>query len=310
MREIVRIGTRGSPLALAQTKLVVHLLSAHFHDTDFQTKTIRTRGDMLPVPRGSGVDLKKVFTKEIEDELSMSRIDMAVHSLKDLPSDRGEELIIGAVPIREDPRDVLVLKSGTTLDELPSGSKIGTSSLRRRAQILNRRPDLQVEDLHGNIGTRIKKIETAGLDGVILAAAGLIRLGLQKNITEYLPYDLILPAPGQGALAIQIRSDDSRVLRIVQKINDTTSYATTDAERAFSTALGGDCDAPVAAYGEANGEKMTLRGMVATPTGARIVRASLGGDLRESKVLGERLAERILNDGGKEILEEVTRSQD
>lgn len=302
MTEKVRIGTRGSPLALAQTRLVTALLRKSFPKTSFEVKTIKTHGDILPPASRGGIEGKAAFTTKIEDSLLKGEIDVAVHSLKDLPNEASKNLVLAATPRREDPRDVLIARGGLLLKELPRGGRIGTSSLRRRAQILALRRDLHVEELHGNIGTRLEKLLKFSLDGIVLAAAGLIRLGETRRITEFLSLDTMLPAPGQGALAVQIRSGDSYISEIVRTIDDSDTHQAVVAERAFSLRLGGDCHLPLAAYATVDNGNLSLDGLIGDPNGDRIARGRKSGRAEYAQKIGEQLAEKLLDNGAYEIL--------
>lgn len=305
MTESTCIGSRRSPLALAQTTLIVDKLKAKNPGLHFEVKKIRTEGDEdYKQELGTPTTGKDAFTKRIEQKLLAGEIDIAVHSLKDLPSRLHPELAIGAIPERDDPRDVLVSANNVRLRDLPSGSRVGTSSLRRRVQLLAFRPDIEVVELHGNIGTRITKMREARLDAIVLAAAGLIRLDMVGQITETLSQEIMLPAIGQGALAIQIRRNDENLERIVQLIDDPVTRAGVEAERAFSERLGGGCNLPLAAYGTVDNSELRLEGMVASIEGRRMLREKVVGDAKHPGKVGELLAERMLGLGAAEILSE------
>ncbi|MGH7411334.1 MAG: hydroxymethylbilane synthase, partial [Candidatus Methylomirabilis sp.] len=243
--------------------------------------------------------------KEIEEALLEGRIDLAVHSLKDLPAELPAGLGIGAMLAREDPLDALVSRDSLRFADLPHAARIGTGSLRRQVQLLHRRPDLQLVPLRGNVETRLKKLEALGLDALVLAAAGLIRLGLHERITERLQPDLCLPAIGQGALVIEIRVDDRRVAALVDGVNHRETRLATTAERAFLRRLGGSCVTPVAAYGRIEGDLLVLTGMVASLDGKRMVRQVQRGEAIAPEEVGQALAEELLAAGADEILREI-----
>jgi len=294
------IGTRGSALARWQTNWVRAQLHIAWPNVNCQLKAFTTTGDRLldqPLPEIGG---KGLFTEELENALRAGEIDLAVHSLKDLPIDGAPGLRLGAICRREDARDVFISASGWTLATLPEGARVGTSSLRRAAQLLAARPDLTLLSLRGNVDTRIRKAMSGDYDAIVLAAAGVLRLGLNEHITEYLPFDLMLPAPGQGAMAVQCRVDDASVLDLLHPIDDYATRAAVTAERAFLNGLGGGCSAPVAAYAIANRQsQFSLIGLVASPDGRRIIRVSgMGAD---PAALGTKLAQQALAQGAGEL---------
>jgi hydroxymethylbilane synthase len=304
-RNSLRLGTRGSPLALRQAGLVAEALGKQSPGLEVRLIPIKTSGDKLldsPLAQAGG---KGLFVKEIEEALLESRIDLAVHSMKDLPAELPPGLRVGAVMLREDPCDALIARNGLRFAELPAGARIGTSSLRRQVQFLHHRPDLQIVPLRGNVETRLKKLETLDLDAVVLAVAGLIRLGLQHRITERLHPELSLPAIGQGALAIEIREDDPRVAPIVGSIDHRETRLATAAERAFLRRLGGSCVTPVAAFGQIEGDSLVLTGMVASLDGKRMVKEVLRGEASTPDAVGRALAEALLAAGAGEILREI-----
>jgi hydroxymethylbilane synthase len=307
MTEKIRVGSRKSPLALAQTNLIIARLRTKHPNLDFELLEISTEGDEdYKEELGTPSRGKDAFTKKIEQRLIAQDIDLAVHSLKDLPTKLPDALTICSVPHREDPRDALVSVKKLRLRELPTGGRVGTSSLRRKVQLQAARPDLQVADLHGNIGTRIGRMQGNGLDGIILATAGLIRLGLEDQISEILDTQLMLPAIGQGALALEVRKNDSRMAEIARSIDDWETRLGTDAERAFSERLGGDCNLPVAAYGRVSDGKLTLEGMVGSLDGKRIIRERIVGEAKEGNQIGVLLAERMLARDALKMLAEST----
>lgn len=298
----VTIGTRGSLLALKQSSMVQEKLQKLYPDTEFTLQKITTKGDRLsdlPLPSFGG---KGIFIKELEQALLDGEIDIAVHSFKDLPSDMEPKFEIAAMLEREDPRDVLVSRSGMKLAELPAGSRLGTGSPRRKAQLLAYRPDLQVVDMRGNVDTRLRKIEEGLYDGAIMAAAGLIRLGRQNIITEYLSPDISTPPVGQGAIAVEIRSEDSLLKTMVKALDHSPTSTVLEAERAFLTRLGGGCLTPIGALGQIEGSKLVLAGLVASPDGKKIFRSSISGPPAQARSLGLALAESLLKQGAGEIL--------
>lgn len=305
MTEKIIVGSRKSPLAIAQTNYVITKLKSKHQDIHFEILHVSTEGDEdykeeLGTPKRG----KDAFTKKIEQKLLTQGIDLAVHSLKDLPTQLPPELTLGSVPTREDPRDALISPKNLGLRELPTGGKVGTSSLRRKVQLQAARPDLELVELHGNIGTRIAKMQANGLDGIILATAGLIRLDLSGQISEILDTDLMLPAVGQGALAVEVRKNDSHILEVVKSIDDPEARLGTDAERAFSAHLGGGCNLPIAAYGRVDGGKLTIEGMVGSVNGRRLMRERLVGETKDGSRIGIMLAERMLARNALKILAE------
>lgn len=304
----LRIGTRGSRLALWQAEHVGGLLRAAHPGLVVERVEIVTAGDRVLDTALSSIGDKGLFTRELEDALRSRRIDMAVHSLKDLPTALPEGLELGAVVEREDPRDVLVSSAGRRLAELPAGARIGTSSLRRRAQLLARRADLVVVDLRGNVPTRLEKVARGDADATVLARAGLVRLRLVDRISEVLDPEVLLPAVGQGALGIEVRRADERVLRLLAPLDHAPTRIATAAERALLARLEGGCQVPVGALGEAAGGRLRLRGLVADIDGSRVVRDAIegaAGDAAAAEWLGTSLAERLLAAGAGPILEKL-----
>ena len=301
----MRIGTRGSDLALTQSRFVRSLMGGT--DADTPLEIITTSGDRLAEASLARIGGKGVFTKEIEDALLAGRVDLAVHSLKDLPTENPPGLVIAALLKREDPRDVLVSRDGADLAGLPRGARVGTSSLRRRSQVLARRPDLHLEELRGNVPTRLKKVDDGRLDAVVVAAAGLIRLGLAQRITESFEDDVMLPAPGQGILAVQTRADDAATIASVRRLADPAATAEAAAERAFLIGLGGGCLVPVGARARisADGERLHLAGFVGHPSGRPVIRRAGEGVVSAAAEIGRALAEVALGQGARAILSEV-----
>jgi hydroxymethylbilane synthase len=301
----LRIGTRGSALALTQSEWVADLIRKHNPGADVELVTIRTQGDILKDAPLAQIGGKGVFIKEIEEALLRREVDLAVHSMKDVPAELPEGLEIVVMPLREDPRDVLISREGRKLEEMPSGAKIGTGSLRRGVQIRNRMPGLEIVPLRGNIGTRIRKLEKEVLDGVILAAAGILRMGWAAQVSQYLPVDLLVPAVGQGALGIETRQGDTRCRDAAAFLNDPVTFCEVGAERAFLKRLGGGCQLPIACFAKKNGEEIALDGLVGSLDGRTVIRRQVRGPVSEFMLLGEGLAAQILAEGGCALLEEL-----
>jgi hydroxymethylbilane synthase len=305
MSELIKIGTRGSALALWQTEWVRGRLLAGNRDLDIEIVKIKTKGDkILDVPLAA-VGGKGLFVKEIEEALLDGGIDLAVHSMKDMPAEIPAGLCIGAVPEREIPWDALISKDRLALKDLPKGASIGTSSLRRSAQLLHTRPDITIRSLRGNLDTRLRKLETENLDAIILAAAGVKRLGWENRITEYLTEEIMLPAICQGALGIETREEDSFVSKVVGGLNHPESATVAFGERAFLKRLEGGCQVPIAAFGRISNGEFRLTGLVAEVDGSRIIRESITGPSTESETLGVALADRLLAAGAGDILARI-----
>ncbi len=299
MRQIV-VGTRGSALALAQTRQIVARLKEEWPEIEFRIQTITTRGDKV---QGALKGDKGFFTKEIEEALLANRIDIAVHSLKDLPTENPEGLDIASIPRRVDARDALVGRPGMkSLKDLPQGAVVGTSSTRRKALLKAFRPDLELRDLRGNVDTRLAALGRGEYDAIVLAAAGLIRMDLRNRIDEFLDVSIMLPAPGQGALALQTRADDDLVIETAYSINDADTDDRITAERAFLHAIGMGCMAPVGALATIEKGILKLEGAIAAPDGSTVIRASIEGDPEECEALGEELAEDMLQQGAKDLV--------
>jgi hydroxymethylbilane synthase len=298
-REII-FGSRPSKLARWQTNFMLGQLRAAWPELKYKVLALVTEGDLRldrPLPEIGG---KGVFTQEIETALREGRIDLAVHSLKDLPIEGAADLCVGAVSARADERDVLVSASGAGFAALPRGARVGTSSLRRQAQLLAQRPDLQVLPLRGNVDTRLRKALEGEYDAIVLAAAGLERLGLGDRATEYLPFEVMLPAPGQGALAVQCRGEDAEIIRRLRPLHDEAAFRAVTAERAFLAGLGGGCSAPVAAYAQDAGGALEMQGLVASPDGKKVIRVRGRGP--DAERLGRELARDALEEGAGEVL--------
>ena len=306
MEKTIKIGTRGSKLALWQANWVKSALNARHPSLSFELVTIKTKGDkILDIPLAK-VGGKGLFVKEIEDALLNGLIDLAVHSMKDMPAEIPQGLCIGAIPQREIPQDVLISKKGLLLSKLKPQSRIGTSSLRRTAQLLHARPDLVILPLRGNLDTRLKKLETENLDAIILAAAGVKRLGLEGRITEYMDENVMLPAVGQGALCIEIRQNDPEVEPIVSSLEHHQTRVEVMGERAFLNRLEGGCQVPIAAYGKIEKNTFTLCGLVVTVDGKTVIKETLSGPKDSSEIIGVKLADRLVAMGAKTIMENLT----
>ncbi len=303
MKTRIRLGTRSSSLALAQTKLVADLLKASHKDLEVVTVPVKTLGDLLPPEKLSGVDGKTAFTGEIERQLLEGKIDAAVHSMKDLPTKLEDRLVLAATPKRGDARDALVSKEGLRLKRMEVGARIGTSSVRRRAQLLSIRGDLEVVEMHGNVETRIRKMTEQGLDGVVLAAAGLQRTRLDSRISEIFGIGKIVPAPCQGILAVEARSDDEDAIDLISPINNSKARASSVCERAFAEELGGDCYVPLGAFATIQDSSLAVVGMVASPDGTTVVKLEDHGPPSDAEAIGSRLAGRVAEAGGRVILQ-------
>jgi hydroxymethylbilane synthase len=301
----LRIGTRGSLLALQQSQWVRDELTRNWPELTVELQVIKTTGDkILDVPLAK-VGGKGLFVKEIEDALQAGEVDLAVHSMKDMPARLPDGLIIAAIPQREDPRDVLVAHGGSSLEQLPRQARIGTSSLRRAAQAKAIRPDLRIENLRGNLDTRLRKAEEGQYDAVILAAAGLHRMGWQKRITHYLPPERFLPAVGQGALGIEARADDAEVLAFLKRLHNPATAVTVTAERSFLAELEGGCQVPIGGHACILGQMVELDGLIASIDGTTLLRRTGNAPLAAAAQLGRRIAQELLVAGGQAILDEV-----
>ena len=301
----VVIGSRGSALALWQANWAKRKLASAYPDLSIEIEVIKTQGDRLSEMPLSQIGGKEVWTKEIEHALLSGSIDIAVHSLKDLPTRLPEGLVLGAVSEREDVRDVLVSKNNRIFRDLPEGATVATSSLRRQAQLKHARPDLNFVAMRGNVDTRIKKLETENLDGIILAAAGLKRLGLGDRIAEFIDPAICLPAPGQAALGIEIREGDQRITDLVGVLNCVETQQAVTAERAMLAALGGGCRVPIggyAAFDTVSVVVLVLSGVVATPDGRQVISKKMEGQASSAEQLGIRVAKGLLEQGAGEML--------
>lgn len=309
----VIVGTRGSTLAMWQTNAIIDMLQQLHPDEQFEIKVIKTAGDKTQaaqIPLSNLTENKGLFVAELEGALldKSEPVDMAIHSLKDLESTQPPELMIAAVTSREDPRDVLISRSGYTLSTLPKGARVGTSSMRRAAQLHNFRPDLQIETLRGNVDTRIKKaLVKDGPDAIVLAAAGVKRLGFEEVISEYISTDIMLPMVGQGALAIETLKENNRARDIAGAIDEHLVHAATEAERVVLRILGGGCQVPLGAYAipENNGSVLYLRALVASPDGERLLRAEARGSVDRPEETGREVAEDLLRQGAQKIMQDL-----
>lgn len=307
MKEII-IGTRPSKLAVAQAEIIANMLKEKYPGYNFELKKISTKGDRIlnkPLAKISG---KGLFIKEIEIALLNGEIDLAVHSYKDLPAELAPGLGIGAIPERVTALDSLIAKKGFTLDQLPPGAKLGTGSLRRKAQLLNYRPDLEILPIRGNIDTRLKILNETELDGIILAAAGLKRLGWEDKITQYLNPAICIPAARQGALAVEIREDDQEMRDLLTAINHQSTAILVTAEHAFLDYLDSGCKVPIGAYAQFKNNKLVIEGMVARVDGSKVLREKVTGSKAsktEARLLGIKLAKRLIAQGAREILTEI-----
>jgi hydroxymethylbilane synthase len=302
---MIRIATRGSALALWQAHHVRDRLRANEPGLEVELVVLKTRGDLIQDRALSEVGGKGLFVKEIEEALLDGRADVAVHSMKDLPGEIPDGLFIGAVPEREDPRDALLVAPGVDAHDvasLPQAARVGTSSLRRLCQLKVRRPDLEVVPLRGNVDTRVRKLEAGELQSIVLACAGLRRLGHTARITAVLSTDESLPAIGQGALAIECRADDAATRARLAKLDHSPTARAVTAERAFLRRLSGDCKTPLAAHATLDGDTLTLDGLVGAPDGSQIVRESASAPVADGDRLGTELAERLLARGAAELL--------
>ena len=291
------VGTRGSKLALAQTNWVIDKLKEKYPKVNFEIKIIKTKGDLIQNVSLDKIGDKGLFVKEIEQQLIDNKIDMAVHSMKDMPSSLPEGLKFASIPKREDARDVLVLKDGYyDINDLPIGAKIATGSKRRKYQLLKHRPDLNIVPIRGNIDTRIKKIVDENLDGVVLAASGLLRAGFEDKISCYIPKDIMIPAPAQGALAIEIRKSSKDIENIIESLKDIETEIQVSAERGFLDGINGSCHLPIGAYCNVDGENIVLTGLYGDEYGKKLITRTIEGKAYQARELGLELAGLILKE--------------
>ena len=302
------IGSRGSALALWQTNFVKAKLEACFPEIKLHVKIIKTTGDRLLDVALAKIGDKGLFTRQIENALLAGEIDLAVHSLKDLQTVQPENLMIGAVSEREKSNDVLISKNYASIDELPPNAKVATGSLRRKSQLLHYRPDLRIFEIRGNVPTRLEKFAESNLDAMILAYAGVHRLQLDASIKQIIPFEIMLPAVGQGAMAIEVRSDDGDTKTLVRKLNDDATQACTAAERSFLRRLEGGCQVPIGASAVLRDETIHLEGMAGNLDGSINLRETISGKKSEAEDLGKRLAEILIEKGAGELLRQTRRT--
>ena len=305
MKKLIKIGTRASLLAVTQSTWVKNQIEQQYPGTTVELVKITTKGDkILDVPLAK-VGGKGLFVKEIEDALLDGQVDLAVHSMKDVPADLPDGLCIAAILEREDPQDAFVSSQYASIDALPEGARVGTSSLRRQCQLRARRPDLEILDLRGNVGTRLAKLDAGDYDAIILACAGLKRLGLEARITTALAPEVMLPAIAQGVIGIESRCDDERVKALIEPLHHDVTGQRTQAERAMNATLAGGCQAPVAGYSVIGSAGIEMRGLVGRPDGTEIIRGDIRGPAQDAAALGEQLAEELLSRGAGQILDEL-----
>ena len=306
MKKTIRIGTRGSKLALWQANFIKSEIERLFKDLDVELQVIKTTGDRITDRPLALVGGKGLFVKEIENALLNNDIDLAVHSMKDMPGELPKGLIIGAIPERENPFDVLISKDNHMLADYKKGAKIGTSSLRRASQIKHIRPDVTIVSIRGNLDTRIKKLKSGEYDAIVLAAAGLRRLEQEKEITEYLDETIMLPAVGQGALCIETRKNDAKIAPIMEKLDHHDTRICVTGERAFLKQIEGSCHIPVACFGKiVDNEEVVLTAVVASEDGKDLIKEQIVSPMDKVESLGQTLADQVLEKGGKKILERL-----
>ncbi len=298
----LRIGTRGSKLAVAQSMWVKRQIELRHKDIDVELVKIKTKGDKILDSPLNKIGGKGLFVKEIESALLMKKIDMAVHSLKDVPFELPDGLEIGIYPKRENPLDAFISVYFNNIKQLPEGAKIGTSSLRRQVQLRFLYPHIRVVPVRGNVDTRLKKLYKGDFDGIILAAAGLVRLGLKSNITQIISEDIMIPAVGQGSLGIEIRRDDELLKKLLFFMNHRETEICVKAERSFLKELGGGCQIPIAGYAKIEDNKLIIKGMVSDIIGEKYLLDMLTGDINNPQDLGRKLAHRLFDKGAKDIL--------
>ena len=304
-KRTVKIGSRDSALAMWQTKHVISELEKVTSEYTFEIVPLKTKGDKILDVSLAKVGDKGLFTKELEAAMLDKTTDLAVHSMKDVPTNLVDGLIIGSILKREDPRDVLISPKGYTFQTLPEGAKVGTSSLRRKAQLQNLRPDLKICDVRGNLNTRMRKMHEENFDALILAAAGVIRMGWSDEISEYLPMDISLAAVSQGAIGIECREDDAEIMALIAKINDEETATCVCAERALLRALEGGCQIPIAAHAVIKNDTLKLNGLVASLDGKRVIKETLSGNKDNAEEIGLELAKKLTALGADEILAEI-----
>lgn len=304
-KRVIKVVSRDSALAIWQTNFVVDSLRKVTDQYEFEIVSLKTKGDKVLDVSLAKIGDKGLFTKELEDGLLSGEMDFAVHSLKDIPTVLPEGLQLSAMLTRHNPADVLISEKYDSFDALPQGAKVGTSSLRRKAQLLNKRPDLNIQDLRGNVNTRMRKLKEENFDGIILAAAGVERMEWKESITEELAHDLCLPAVSQGVIAVETRSDDPEIIALVQLIHDKESEICVNAERALLRALEGGCQIPIAGHAHIEGDTVVLDGLVGSIDGKTIIRDQMRGPIELAEEIGKQLAKVLSDKGGKEILEQI-----
>ena len=304
-KDTIIIGTRSSKLALWQADYVMDCLQKKYPELHVEKKLMTTKGDKILDAPLAKIGGKGLFTKELEQDMLEGGIDIAVHSLKDMPTEVPDGLIITAITKRYDPGDAFVSNKVKSLAELPQGAVVGTSSLRRKAQLLHARPDLVVKDLRGNVNTRLRKLDAGEYDAAVLAVAGLKRLGFGDRITEVLPKSMILPAVGQGALAIEAREDDAETRELVTFLNDEATVACAKAERAFLARVEGGCQVPVGVYATPEDSGLHVEAVIASLDGKRLYRDHVSGQVKDAEPLGTELADKLLDMGGIDIMHEI-----
>ena len=305
MKDNLIIGTRGSNLALYQANLVKEELFKFYPKLNISIKIIKTKGDILLEKSLSSLLDKGFFTKEIQDKLYVGEIDLAVHSLKDLPTDIPKKSLIGAILKREDHRDVFISRNNKPLSDFSSKNIIGTSSLRRKTQLLKYNSCLNIKEIRGNVDTRINKMLNGDYDAIVMAAAGVKRLGLEEHVTQFFESDFMLTAPGQGAIAVEVRCDDSKIKDIVLKLNDESTQVCVNSERDFLRELGGGCQVPFAAYSKISGNNISIDALVNSLDGKISFRDQKTVSLNKAQILGEDIAKTILSNGASNIIEEL-----
>jgi len=299
----LRIGSRGSQLALWQANHISALLRSRGHEVEIEI--IHTTGDKITDVALAKVGTKGMFTKEIEEALAAEKVDLAVHSLKDLPTELPKGFEIAAITERQDPRDALCSKNYSSIEDLPNGARVGTSSLRRQAQLKAIRPDLDIHPLRGNVDTRLRKLEQGEYDAIILASAGLKRLGKTELVKQIIPAEIMCPAAGQGALGIEIREGDAKTRELLAFLNDPNARAATMCERALLNSLGGGCQVPIGAFAEVHDGRLHLDSIVADPDGSKLLRDSRDGNTEDAESVGNEAGASLLKRGGDQILEAV-----
>jgi hydroxymethylbilane synthase len=309
MQKQIKIGTRASLLAMTQSTNIKNLIEAQYPGTTVELVKIITKGDKIVDVPLAKVGGKGLFVKELEEAMLSREVDMAVHSMKDVPSELPEELHIGVVTKREDPRDAFLSVKYKSVHELPQGAKVGTSSLRRKAQLFHLRPDLEIHDLRGNLDTRIRKLDEGVYDAIILATAGLNRLQWSHRITAYFSAEEMLPAVAQGAVGIELRKDSQELLAGLAFLQHEETTIAVTGERGFLHRLEGGCQVPIGAHGTVAGGKLTLTGLIASVDGKQILKETMSGPVAEAAAMGVALAEQLLDRGGRAILEEVYGSE-